>query len=109
VGSPLLDQPKAPSPDELTGVLEAAVSRASASDLYFTVPDLGPDWEFGPAPYPRPTADLQTSNAGAPAHSHAIDLTPVDNAPPTGTSIAVSFVGGDPDRPFVLAIYGWPS
>ena len=86
------------------GVQDAYVSRGTASDLHFVVPDYDPKFEFGPAPYPRPS-NLTTDSASG--HTHDIDLTPT-NVPPKGTRLAVAFVGGDPDRPLVLTIYGWP-
>lgn len=88
-------------------VYAATVTKATPTELQFTLDDEDARFEFPPAPYQRPP-DLTTGqpSTGA-AHTHTIDQTP-ENVPPRGTAIAVAFAAGDPDRPLVLAIYGWP-
>ena len=63
-----------------SGVFFAKVTRAEQYRLWFKIPALDPQLEFGPAPY-----------SGA--------------RPAVGADILVSFVEGDEDKPAVLAVY----
>lgn len=111
VGALLSRQPLEPEDERpFAGVYDARVSKATAIGLHFTIKDYDPRYEFGPAPYPR-LPDYTTSRAlvgTASEHSHTLDTT-TPNTPPKGTRCAVAFVNGDPDRPLVLALYGWPA
>lgn len=147
------------APNLLPGIYLARVTKAQATELHFIIDDFSRNYEFGPAPYPRPreftdidgthphdeltipahdphdhpgvelpvhnhggtttnvtagTPDVQAVSAGGhsgsakqtgSAHRHRI-RTP--NLPPVDTEIVVAFIGGDPDKPRVLTIYGWP-
>lgn len=111
----LTGEPPERQEHQFRGVLDALVTRATLTELHFVIPEFDPQLEFGPAPYPRiPQA---TATAAGPAlHDHAIvgegdpghpALAPL--LPPEGTRCLVAFVDGDPDRPRVLATYGWPA
>lgn len=76
-----------PAPD-MAGMFLGDVVRAGVNSLFFTIGSYSEDLEFGPAPYPRPAG--------------------VATTPPRGTKVAVFFVEGDPGKPRVVCLYGWP-
>jgi len=89
----------------------ATVTRSTLTEVWFTLDDEDEYGEFPPAAYPKPGAHAH-GIATESQHNHGGTTTTTTftpNKPPKGTALAVAFAQGDPDRPMVLAIYGWPS
>lgn len=110
LSSVLLDEPQ--RTQQFQGIFDAVVTRSTETEVWFTIPDFSPHFEFAPARYSRPVpAETEpTANEGADpnnffGHLHALD---VPN-PPEGTELVVAFVDGDPASPRVLSILGWPA
>lgn len=107
LGEELPDEP----PQQFLGIFEGEVTKVTGDKLYFVIPDFsrvhGP---FGPAHYPAPRlrseADALTpSQDPFAAHTHGLRD---PDFPPVGTKVVVAFIGGDPSRPEVLKLKGWP-
>lgn len=84
---------------------------------YFVIPDFDKKIEFGPAHYPRPPTYTQHQalmpgngdNPSLTVDDHKHRIMPQDGgAPPVLTEVVVQFIAGDPDRPEVLKVKGWP-
>lgn len=101
--SAVLSGEREPS-QQFQGVFDAVVTRSTADEVWFTIPDFSPELELGPARYPL-SVPSQTEAGGSPSHSHNIDA----GQPAAGTDLLIAFVGGDPDKPRVLHFLGWPS
>lgn len=91
---------------ELTRFAEGDDSRC-----FFRINDFSKSIEFGPAEYPRPPERTRTEGPDGEdifsfaAHSHVLRF---PDLPPFGTELVVGFIAGDPDRPEVLKVKGWP-
>lgn len=89
-------------PHLLPGIYLGRVTRVAGAQLHFVIDDFSPDFAFGPVTYERPPMNTGEANL----HTHTMRATA---DPAVGTKIVVGFLGGDPDRPEVLKIKGWPS
>lgn len=81
------EDPDESGPD-MPHVYLASILSATTEAVRFAIPSYSDDFEFGPAPYARPSGAIGN--------------------PPRGTTCAVFFDEGDPDKPSVLCLYGWP-
>lgn len=81
----------------IEGVHDGRVHSVDGATVMLLLPDFDNGrYTYGPAPWPAGTTD-----AWSPTDSHRHDLP----TPEPGWWCAVAFVGGDPDRPRVLAVY----
>lgn len=98
-------QPEDEPRPQFPGIYKGEVIRADMDALHFKIRDYSDQIEFGPCDYPRIPAATQPFTCTT-HHAHGI-LAAV--SPPAGTECAVAFSDGDPGKPLVLTLYGWPA
>lgn len=95
----------------MAGLHLGRITKVNGGQCHFVLDDFARELEFGPVDYPRPAVETGATSGGAgdsafEAHTHKL-RTPA--TPPVATEVVVGFIGGDPDRPEILKLKGWPA